>query len=282
MGWIYILLAVLGVTTVALLAKLSGKKGIAPLDLSVVIFTVSTVIGLVFLLFQPQAVFSIKAVIISAAAGLCGGLAVLVFNIAIKTGHFGFSNSIYRSSFIIPVVYAVLFLDEKLTSTTITAILLILISIFLMAYSTDSFSKGRKAELKWFFLIVAAFLLSGGPRIGQKLTSIYKEDYFVYLFLSYLAGAIPLLAGTGIKRTFNKASLTFGSGAAVGSFVAVFCTLKALESLNSSIVFPASLSGPIILGMILSIFFFKEKVKALGYIGIILGLSGIAVLYFLK
>jgi drug/metabolite transporter (DMT)-like permease len=278
MGFLYLLIVVIAITATAVIAKLAALRRITPLHLATSLFSVSTLLGL--LVVWPRLPMKVtgEALLISFVAGLGGGFAVLAFNAAVRTGHFGFSNAIYRSSFLVPVVYSVLFLHAVIKPTTILGIVLILGGIFMISQATASLEYGRKAEFRWFLLIMAAFLLSGAPRVGQTLISLLKIDYQLYLFLSYLSGALTLLIFMAAKRSFSPAALTWGTGAAVASNTGVFCTLKALEYLTPQVVFPISLSAPILLGVLLSLVLFKEKIQVRGWIGIALGICGITVL----
>jgi len=282
MGFVCLTIAVVAITVTAFIAKLASFRNITPLDLATSLFTASTVLGLIALLPRLPIEVPANAFLFSTVAGVGGGLAVFAFNAAVRTGHFGFSNAIYRSSFLVPVVYAVLFLSAVLKVTTIAGLVLILVGVFLMSHSTASFGKGKSAEFRWFLLTILAFLFGGAPRVGQVLTSLHNLDYFVYLFLSYLVGTIVLIAFVGINRSFNSASLAWGSGAAVSSYAGVFCTLKALESLKPQVVFPISLSGPIVLGVLLSLFVFGEKIRPSGWAGIVLAVVGITSLAIWK
>lgn len=289
MGYIYLFLVVLAITGVALMAKLAPRYGVTAFGLSAFLFIIGTIFGAVVLCWHCPVKLTANAVIFSAVAGLGGAFAVLTFNLAIREGHFGFSNAIYRSSFLIPVAYSVLFLGADLKWTTVLGILLILTAIFLMSWASDSFSKGKKSEFRWFLLIITAFLLSGAPRVGQTLTSYYKEDLFLYLFLSYAMGTPVFIFEMLRKRSFQlmdrscgRVALVWGGGAAVASYIGVFCTLKSLETLSPHVVFPISLSGPIIIGILLSLWLFREKIRVSGWIGVILGVCGITILAIWK
>ena len=139
-----------------------------------------------------------------------------------------------------------------------------------------------KGDSRWIFLILMAFLLSGAPRVGQILTNACHENYYLYLFLSYFIGAAILVVISLRRRDFNPSSLTWGTGCAVASYTGVFCTLKALELLNPHVVFPISLAGPIILGIILSLFVFREKITRMGWVGVSSGVTGILILAIWK
>jgi transporter family protein len=285
-GFLYILFVVLGITTVALMAKMSAKDGVPALDLSLVLFVVSTLLSGLLVATKlkgfPPALFTTEVIIVAVITGAGGALAVLAFNHAIRLGHFGFSNAIYRSSFLIPVVAGVLFFDAGLKTTTVIGILLILIGIFLMSWSADSFRKGEKSESRWFFIIMLAFLLSGMPRLGQLMVSNWHQNYFIYLLLSYAAGVLTLVLPALAMKKFNPHALYYGSVAGLASYVAVFCTLKSLEALRPTVVFPVTLSGPIILGVLLSLAAFGEKIKISGWAGILSGITGIIVLSIWK
>ena len=280
MEWLYIIITILGITTVAFVAKIASKNNISALDLTATLFTISTLICGFILLASPLPPINGKALLIALIPGACGGLAVLFFNYAIRLGHFGFSNTIYRSSFILPIVFSVFLLGELLQLPVLIGILLTLAAIFLISYSNETFSKANSSGFKWFALILFSFLLSGGPRIGQKLVAFYKESLTLYLFLSYLAGTVVLLPLYFKNRAFSLKSVPYGLIAAVGSIAGVFCTISALKLLPSSVVFPITLSGPIILGLLLSLIVFKEKIKPMGWTGIILGMAGIVVIYY--
>jgi drug/metabolite transporter (DMT)-like permease len=280
MGFLYLLLVVIAITATALIAKLASRNNVTALDLSTSLFAVSAVLGALVLYPRLPVKLTATDIVLSTVAGVGGAVAVLAFNVAIRAGHFGFSNSIYRSSFLFPVVYSILFLNVAIKAATVVGITLILVAIFLM--SSGSFGKGKKDELRWFLLIMLAFVMSGVPRLGQTLTSASGGNYYLYLFLSYLAGAAVLGIVTLAKRTFNPASLTWGAGAAVSSYIGVFCTLKSLDTLTPHIVFPISLSGPIIMGILLSLLLFREKISPSGWGGVVLGVAGITILAIWK
>jgi len=282
MGFVYLFLVVLAITATAFLAKIASRHNVTALDLSTTLFVMGACIGAVVLYGQLPVSLTAHALLFSTVGGIGGSFAVLAFNSAVREGHFGYSNAIYRSSFLVPVVYALLFLHAPLKATTSGGIALILAGIFLMSRSTAPAPAERKAQSRWVALILLAFLLSGAPRVGQTLTNAYRENYSLYLFLSYLVGAVILVVVTLRKRVFNPTSLPWGAGAAAASYIGVFCTLKALEMLKPQVVFPISLSGPIILGILLSLGVFREKITPQGWAGAFFGVVGILVLALWK
>ncbi|MCX5777525.1 MAG: EamA family transporter [Candidatus Firestonebacteria bacterium] len=279
MEWLFISITILGITAVAFIAKLASQRNITALDLTATLFTTSTLLCLGMLFLKPLPVVTGRAILIAFIPGACGGAAVLLFNYAIRLGHFGFSNTIYRTSFIIPIIFSIFLLDEPVSAFTLTGIILTLAAIYFISYSNEAFSNTKSGALSWFIIILCSFLLSGGPRIGQKLVAYYGENAVLYLFLSYLAGTLVLLPAYFRADAYSFKSLPYGLVAAAGSIAGVFCTISALKLLPSSVVFTVTLSGPIILGLLLSLLFFKEKIRSLGWFGIILGIAGIILVY---
>ncbi len=279
MGFIYISLVVVGITTVAYLAKLSARNGVPSFDLTFVMFAAATALGYLSAGFSKVgwASYTFELCAVSAIAGIGGATAVFVFNNAVKIGHFGFSNAIYRMSFLIPVVFSVVFFKAELNGTTAAGVSSILAAILLVSWSNDSFARG-KGNVLWFLLIICAFALSGLPRIGQLLISRHSLNSFAYLFLSYAAGFVLLLIPFLFRgKRVKTPALYYGVIAAFASFLGVYCTLEALKLLPAAIVFPVTLSTPIMLGMMISLLC-GEKVRITGWIGIAMGICGILIL----
>jgi drug/metabolite transporter (DMT)-like permease len=281
MGFIYISLVVLGIITVSYLGKLSAKNCVSPFDFTFVMFAVASVMGFLFtkLNHVVAASYTPELWYISIFAGIGGIVAVLLFNIGIRIGHFGYSNAIYRSSFLIPIVLSIIAFKSTLNIATITGIASILVSIFLVSWSDNAFISVRgSSNIRWFFTILFAFIMSGLPRIGQLLISHKGLNSSAYLFTSYAAGFILLLVIFLIRRKrLNTRSLLFGSIAAFASFVGVYFTIAALKHLSAAVVFPITLSAPILLGMLIS-FVYKERIMPTGWIGVFLGVCGILIL----
>ena len=281
MGFLYISLVVIGITTVAYLSRMSAKRGVSSFDFTFVMFAVASVLGYFFARWNHVAAtgYTDELWFYAILAGVGGSAAVFVFNNAVRVGHFGYSNAIYRSSFLIPVVFSVAVFGAVLNATTVAGILLILASIFLVSWSNDAFAKsGGHRNLLWFLMIVSAFALSGLPRVAQLLTSHSRLDSFAYLFASYVSGFLLLLVIFLIRRKgVSRYALIYGSVAAAASFVGVYCTLEALKLLRASIVFPVTLSAPILLGMFIS-FLCRERIRPAGWVGVFLGIFGILML----
>lgn len=279
MGFLFICCVVLAITTVAYLSKLSARHNVSSFDFTLVLFTVASLFGYFFAKLKdvPSVSYTAELWIISTVAGIGGATAVFIFNKAVRIGHFGYSNAIYRSSFLIPVILSIVVFNAKPNIPMFIGILSILTSIILVSWSDDAFNKVN-CNIRWFILIVSAFLMSGMPRIGQLLISHNQLNSAAYLFASYTASSIVLLMlFMSRPKRVHVLALLLGSIAAFASFAGVYFTIESLRSLPASIVFPITLSAPIILGMFIS-FLHRERIRPAGWTGVLLGITGILIL----
>jgi len=206
----------------------------------------------------------------------------LSFTNALRIGHYGFSVFVLTTSFIIPVLFSVLFWNEPLGIVKLTGIIFIFIAFFFIAFSGTSLEdKERKIWRKWFVFIVCAFFLNGIPQISQAaVTGMQGGNYLSFLFITYLSGGIALSCLSFKKHAITTGTILFSLGATIGSILGCFFTLKSLELLSETVVFPVSLSSTIIVGVLLSRFLFRERINKRGYFGIISAITGIIILCF--
>jgi drug/metabolite transporter (DMT)-like permease len=186
-------------------------------------------------------------------------------------------------SFLIPVSVSILVWSRPLGRSTAAGIVFIVAGIALISVSGAA-AKGeaKAAWLKWLALIGAAFVLTGIPQLAQAAAARLGEiDLWFFLFLTFLAGAVALWAFILAKKMKTRRGLFgYGTLAAVGSVAGNFFILRALAKLPEPVVFPVSMAGPILAAVGISVFYFRERIRPLGYLGIAAGLAGILFLAF--
>lgn len=286
MAWIFIIIAIIGIASVSFFTAVAIRKGVPGEDMTLSLFGFSVLTGAVVVLLHPMisgkpVVFSSVIIFIALIAGLGGAMSYFLFNKAVGMGHYGFSNAIYRSSFIIAVLFSIFVFGQAATIYNMTGILLAIASIFLISFANKSFTLPKKAMngLYWLLTILLSFVLSAIPRIAQQAVNQLHEDDKAYLFLSYVPGALIFLLDRIRHRSFDRRALFYGALCSAGSYISVYATIQSFKGLKGVVVFPVTLCGPIILGVLLSLLFFKETIRPLGYLGVALGLGGILILY---
>ena len=282
MGWIYLGLVVIGFVAMNFIMKLASLKGHASPVLTASLFAAAALFCLVVLILSGEPLFiSAPVVLLAVGGGVGGAIAYFFFLSALKIGPYALTISIYTMSFLIPVAFSIIVWFRPLGTSSAAGIILIVAGIVLISVSATA-AKGqvKGAWLKWMTLLGAAFILTGIPQIAQAAAArLGAINFWLFLFVTFLAGAVALWLSLLVKGTKpGRGVLLYGAVAAVGSIAGNFFTLKSLVKLPEPIVFPVSLAGPVVGALVLSLLYFKEKIKPLGYAGILACLAGIFLL----
>jgi len=282
MGWLFLLLAIAGYVAMNFVMKLGSLRGLNSSELTGSLFALASFYCLLILIFSGQALNFTPAVVLLALAGGAGGaVAYFFFLQALKIGSYALTISIYTMTFLNPVVFSIIFWDRQVTILIALGILLIIGGIILISIA-GSTPESQKSGLflKWLIFLIVTFFLTGIPQISQAAAVRLAEiNLWAYLFVTFLAGALVFIIYLLVKKVrLPGKALSFGGLAAAGSVAGNFFTLKALTGLPEPVVFPVIQAGPIIAAVILSLAYFKEKIKPAAYFGIILCLAGIILL----
>ena len=282
MGWIYLGLVVAGFVAMNFVMKLGSLKGHSSPALTAALFAAAAVLCLAVLVVSGQPLFvSAPVVVLAVCGGIGGAVAYFFFLSALKAGPYALTISIYTMSFLIPVVFSTIVWSAPFDRSSATAILLVVSGVALISISAEG-AKGeaKSAWLKWLALVGTAFVLTGIPQLAQAAAArLGAINLWFFLFLTFSAGAAALwlfLLLKGVKPV--RGLFGYGALAAVGSVAGNFFTLRALAELREPVVFPVSTAGPILAAVLLSVFYFREKIKPLGYLGILAGLGGIVLM----
>jgi drug/metabolite transporter (DMT)-like permease len=284
MGWIYLALVVAGFVAMNFVMKLGSLKGHSSPALTAALFAAAAALCAGMLMVQDKPIVpSTPVVLLAIGGGVGGAVAYFVFLSALEAGPYALTISIYTMSFLIPVSVSILVWSRPLGRSTAAGIVFIVAGIALISVSGAA-AKGeaKAAWLKWLALIGAAFVLTGIPQLAQAAAARLGEiDLWFFLFLTFLAGAAALWAFILAKKMKTRRGLFgYGTLAAVGSVAGNFFILRALGKLPEPVVFPVSMAGPILAAVGISVFYFRERIRPLGYLGIAAGLAGILFLAF--
>ena len=196
---------------------------------------------------------------------------------ALSMGPMALTSVIASLSLIIPFLFGILFWDESMTTLKLVGIILLLLSIFLINSRKES---GFSA--KWLFYALATLLLNGLCSVIQKLhqlsfPTLYKTEF---MFWSLLCVSLILTVTNIIKRD-GKQKIKFsllGTASGVGNCIANYIVLYLSATENASVLFPIISVINIIAVWLFGIIFFKEKLKALQSIGLVIGIASVILL----
>jgi drug/metabolite transporter (DMT)-like permease len=282
MGWIFLALVVAGFIATNFFMKLGSLKGHPSPGLTGSLFAVGAILCLIFLAVSGRPILSSRPVVMLAVAGgAAGATAYFFFLSALRIGNYALTIATYTMSFLIPVAFSILFWDRVLSSLIAVGLLGIVAGIAMISTAASS-KRDRQTGLwlKWISFLGAAFLLNGVPQVAQAAAARLNQiNLWYFLFLTFLSGALVFGFFYLIKGMRPAPGVfSFGALAAAGSVAGNLFILKSLASLPETVVFPVALAGPVIGAVLLSNLFFREKIRSLGYLGMIIGLAGIILL----
>lgn len=196
---------------------------------------------------------------------------------ALSIGPMALTSIIASFSLIIPFLFGIILWNESLTLLKFIGIILLLFSIILI-----NIKKETGFSAKWLFYALATLLTNGICSVIQKMHQInfptlYRTEF---MFWALLCVSMILLVTHNTKR--NGKELFEFSLLGIASGVANCCTnyivlyLSATE--NASVLFPIIAVANIVTVWVIGLLFFKERLKILQTIGLIIGVVSVVLL----
>ena len=193
-----------------------------------------------------------------------------------------------RLSLFIPIIAAFLLFDEKPTILKLVGVGLGFAAILCsVPWQRERYKTQRTPGNAWLYLFVVfvgmgvidilfkQMALANGVSFGTSLFMVY-----VISFVLGLLGLVYLI--TSKKTKFSWPHILFGWILGVANFGNILFYLKAHQSFANkpSVVFSATDIGVIVLGSIVGLMVFKERLTAINKVGIALAIIAIIVIYY--
>jgi drug/metabolite transporter (DMT)-like permease len=186
-----------------------------------------------------------------------------------------------KLSVVIPVLFAVFFLKERLTIYTFLGIGLSLIGTYMALFENNQ-------NLKRFVFPLILFVGSGflDTFLKYNQTSLVEGDSFIWFTSSIFlfAGIFGLSYLVLFKRKgkVKFRSVLWGSILGVPNFFSILLLLWTLDffSKQSAMVFPINNVGVVIVSSVLSFILFSEKRSRLNKLGLVIASIGILLIGF--
>lgn len=212
--------------------------------------------------------------------GSLGILLPIVFLFLIASiSHIGIvkTDAAQRLALFIPILAAWLIFDEVFTTYKVVGICVGFMALFfILAKPTTS------KNTNWYFPLLVFFGYGIIDVLFKKVavyTAIpYTTSLFIVFALALVVMTVPVFYKLIAKnQPFTSRNLLFGFLIGVFNFCNILFYLKAHKSFSDSpsTVFAGMNMGVILLGSLVGIFAFKEKLSKLNYIGLALALVSI-------
>ena len=285
---IYIAISIILFNVLVVFFKLFEKYNIDNLQALISNYFISALLSLLLLSENDNIQSSIESEWFIHAI-ILGTLFISIFNIyALGIQKIGIATSsvINKMSFVVPVVFSIIFYENEVFSLSILfGVLLALLGIYLSSTNNSSFNFDKK--YLWIILII--FFGQGFVDIVLNDSKFYipKDEnilFFLILFISATtAGILILFAKKQISHIKIK-NLLWGAIFGIPNFFSIFYFLKALQSDyfidKSYLIFPLTSVGIVVTTTFLGMLIYKEILTKRNLIGITIAVISILIISF--
>lgn len=187
-----------------------------------------------------------------------------------------------RVSLIIPVVCSYLFLPNQ-TEPRWAAIAVIILALVLVIWQPSS--KGKSGGVSMLLLPFSVFILFGANNFCLKWAQSGMDaegaaaqlTAAIFLFAAIASGGYYLAVTP--ERRFSWQALGGGVALGVANYFTTYFMFLGLERLPSGLFFPIYHIGIVALVTTLGVFIFKEKLRALQIVGLVVAAAGIVAFF---
>ena len=219
--------------------------------------------------------------------GMCAGVtlyfALFYFSISLGKGDVSVVAPIFRSSFVISAILAIIFLNENLTLFKIIAFVLLVIASFLLLSNIQSTQKNstdkqvktstlRTLTIATVLMGITGFIYKLGAIAGGNSISIVNGQAIIFFPLAFMA-----CYHKEKKIIILWKFVYLGFGAALCLFVGMYLLLDALKLGPASTIVPISQMSFVVTA-ILGILLFKESFTGRKMLGLFLTICAIFIL----
>lgn len=219
---------------------------------------------------------SMRTIIFLILSGLATGFSWLCYFKALQLGNVNHVTPIDKSSTILTMILAMIFLGEEITVLKVISIVLIGIGTYLMIEKKDDTKESK--DRKWLFFALGSAIFASLTAILGKVGIQGVESNLgtairtiVVLIMAWIV--VFVTKKQGEIKNIDKKSWKFIVFSGLTTGLSWLCYYKALQDGQASIVVPIDKLS-IVITIIFSYFILKEKMNKksiIGFIGIIIG-----------
>ncbi|RXM48085.1 DMT family transporter [Flavobacterium sp. YO12] len=274
---LFLILSILCSVTVGVIFKITRKYNANPIQ--IIAFNYIAALVLCYFTFSPDLtiVHEDAPWNIYAAIGILLPIVFLFLIFSIK--HMGIvkTDAAQRLSLFIPILAAWLIFKEEFNSYKVIGLIIGFIALLFILRK-----QMQNEQNKWIFP-VAVFVGFGVidilfKQIALYTTLPYTTSLFVVFSIALAVSLLIVLYDVIFKKNgFSIKNVLFGALVGIFNFGNILFYLKAHKAFveNPSTVFAGMNMGVIVLGSLVGLFFFKEKLSKINIIGLLLALISI-------
>ena len=221
-----------------------------------------------------------KTILFLILSGISNTLLWICYFKALDIGTVSKVTPVDKTSIILTLILSTIFLNEQITITKIISIILILLGTFLTIKKDDKNNNNNK----WIIYAVLTAIFTSTTTILSKI-GIENTNTTLITFLRTLIVLIILMIIVIIKKKYNflktikSKSWIFIILSGLSTSLSWLFYFKALSLGEASIVFPIEKLS-LVVSILISVLFLKEKINKKQTIGIIIIIIGTSLLFF--
>ena len=274
MGIFLIFVSAIFAVTQSVLCKISSSGGRVARAMS---FNLFKSLGS-FILFALICIWNFKWHMPTVIYGIIYGVGILSCNIcgyiALAKGPMALTSLITTYNVVIPCIYGVAFLNEKVGVAQAIGFVLLIISLFFLR------KKDKKMVFKkhWVLFTAINFLGNGINSVVLKTHQTMFPGQFrmEFMCISMLVGFVVLLGATIYKKEKPEPSeMKFSVPAGILTGGTTFISLYLSAKVDATVLFPLTTVFSICINCISSKVIFKDRFTVEQIIGIILGVISV-------
>lgn len=266
-------------------AAYSRKKAASPFLFTALAALFSEIFFLCYNKFQfrPDRHTLIMSTVFAACYLTCNVTALL----AMGRGSISISSMISSFSLLLPTLFGIVYWNEAAKPAFWVGIVLFCVSIVLVNINTTKSGEKVKPDFLWIIFVTIMFLGNGGCSIFQTYHQKtggenFKAEFMIialaFVFTVNAVISLLTLKKETLSRTKAALPLSLAYGVLNAGVNLGVMFLSSGGEINQSIFFPVISIGDIVLVMLASRVFFKEKLRPLQYAGIAVGIASIVLL----
>ena len=300
MGYLFLIISVISGATKGFFAKkvsdrTNGLKSAVISNLIRMVFCIP--IGLLFILAEGNGInllISYKDLFISAFGGVVTSIFIVSWLLAVRKTAYTTIDAFLSMGIFVPILLSLVLYKENISLSQIVGLLLLILAVMLM--SVYSNKNKQKLTVKTLILLIITGVACGLADFSQKIFNYSNSEisasvfnFYIYVFSAItLAITLPFFKNSKkdeiveCQKSIDKIKLLYIAIMAVFLFANTYFKTLAANVLDSVMLYPLSQGLSLLLSLIMSALFFKEKIKPISIIGITVLFVGLLFINVIK
>ncbi|MEP0862474.1 MAG: EamA family transporter [Ignavibacterium sp.] len=277
---IYLLLAIICSSSLALILKHGNVKKSNTAILINANYLTASVLSLVFVFYKGSLTISLQAFLFALFLGYLFAATFFIYSKAVGLAGTALATVSARLSVLIPVLFSIILYGESPNIKMIFGFGMALVTLYLFYLSLKNHDGKPHSKGSYLILILLLFgigLVDFSMKIFER--NFPSEEKGTFVFTIFFSAFVYTL-GYILFKKIKFQSHTFKLGLLLGlpNVLAIHFVLAALSELEAIVVFPIQNIGVIVFTAIMAYIIWKEKINNYGIAALIAGIISIILL----